>query len=258
MQSQHSCFQAGRGVIAASALIFMLTSPSAFSAQWGIGAGVASTQKPYKDISRDTTPLPLIYFDNDYLHFFATEAEIKLPGLVFSENQQLNFGLIARYDGSGYKSGDADILDGMAKRKGGFWGGAKVEWRHNWATLHADWTHDLSGNSKGQRVNLGVERSWQAGDFSLTPRVVATWHDKKYVDYYYGVRAEESRTWRPAYQGESTVGVAVGLRTGWQPALHHAFMLDLQATRLGSEIKDSPLVDSASENRVFLGYLYRF
>ena len=35
-------------------------------------------------------------------------------------------------------------------------------------------------------------------------------------------------------------------------------MMDVEVTRLASSIKDSPLVDRSTENRVFLGYLYRF
>ncbi|WP_054179215.1 MipA/OmpV family protein [Trabulsiella odontotermitis] len=250
--------QAGRITVAAIVSAVTLASSSAFAAEWGIGAGVASAQKPYKGVSRDTTPLPLLYFDNQYLHFFGTEAEIKLPGVTFSETQRLNMGLIGRYDGSGYDADDADILDGMAKRKGGFWGGAKIEWQNPWVTLTADWTHDLSGNSKGHRARLGAERRWQWGDLSLTPRVVGNWHDKKYVDYYYGVRADEARDWRPAYQGKASFDAEFGLLSVYRFSAHHSVMLDLEITPLSSEVKESPLVDRSREDRIFLGYMYRF
>lgn len=258
MRSRHYHFSARWGLTAAIVSVSLMVSSSTFGAECGAGVGVASTQKPYKDMSRDTTPVPLLYFENEYLHFFGTEAEIKLPPLTFNETQRVNFGLIGRYDGSGYDADDASILDGMAKRKSGFWGGAKAEWQSLWVNISADWTHDLSGNSKGQRVNIGAKRTWQLGDFSLTPRVVATWHDKKYVDYYYGVQADEARDWRPAWQGASSLSVEFGLRSVYQFSSHHALMLDLEATRLATEVKDSPLVDSSTEDRIFLGYLYRF
>ncbi|KNC91960.1 MipA/OmpV family protein [Trabulsiella odontotermitis] len=249
---------AARITVAALFSALTLVSSSTLAAEWGIGAGVASSQKPYKDMSRDTTPLPLLYFDNQYLHFFGTEAEIKLPDVTLSETQQLNMGLIGRYDGSGYDADDADILDGMAKRKGGFWGGAKAEWHNPWVTLYADWTHDLSGNSKGQRTRLGAERRWQWGDFSFTPRIVASWHDKKYVDYYYGVRADEARDGRSAYQGASALSAELGLLSVYRFNAHHSVMLDLQVTQLSSEVKESPLVDASREDRLFMGYMYRF
>ncbi len=258
MGSRHSHFPARWGVAAATISASLLISSSTFGAEWGAGVGAASTQKPYKDMSRDTAPVPLLYFENDYLHFFGTEGEIKLPSFRFSETQRVNFGLIGRYDGSGYEADDASILDGMAKRKSGFWGGAKAQWQSSWVNISADWTHDLSGNSKGQRVSLGAQRSWLLGDFSLTPRVVATWHDKKYVDYYYGVRADEVRDWRQAWQGASSFSAEFGLRSVYQFSAHHSLMLDIEATRLSSEVKESPLVDRSTEDRIFLGYLYRF
>lgn len=258
MGSRHYYFSARWGLTAAIASVSLMVSSSAFGAEWGAGVGVASTQKPYKDMSRDMTPVPLLYFENEHLYFFGTEAEIKLPPLTFNETQRINFGLIGWYDGSGYDADDASILDGMAKRKSGFWGGAKAEWQSPWVNISADWTHDLSGNSKGQRVNIGAKRTWKMGEFSLTPRVVATWHDKKYVDYYYGVQADEARDWRPAWQGDSSLSAEFGLRSVYQFSSHHSLILDLEATRLATEVKDSPLVDRSTEDRIFLGYLYRF
>ncbi|XTZ36870.1 MipA/OmpV family protein [Salmonella enterica] len=229
------------------------------STQWGLGVGVASTQKPYAGIDREYNPLPLVHIENRYFQLLGTTAEIKLPGLQWGDDQQVNAALIVRYDGAGYESDDARILQGMAKRKGGFWGGAKLEWRNEIATLFTDWTHDLSGNSQGQRVRAGVEKRWQLGDhFSLTPRVVANWYDSKYIDYYYGVAPDEARSWRPEYQADASLNTEIGLRSAWQFNRHHIVMLDLQATLLGSEIKDSPLVDRTNENRVFLSYLYNF
>lgn len=39
---------------------------------------------------------------------------------------------------------------------------------------------------------------------------------------------------------------------------HHFVMLGVGATSLSKEIKNSPLVDRSSENRVFMAYTYRF
>jgi len=107
---------------------FTLMPVTAFAIEWGIGVGMSSTQKAYKNMSPDTKSLPLLYFDNPYVHFFGSEAEIKLPALKFDETQQLKLSLTARYDGSGYKADDADILEGLAKRKGG---GVGVEQKQN-------------------------------------------------------------------------------------------------------------------------------
>ncbi|MBS7766635.1 hypothetical protein ID551_27480, partial [Klebsiella pneumoniae] len=40
------------------------------SSAWGLGLGVVSTQKPYTDIDRKYTPLPLLYYENRYARLF--------------------------------------------------------------------------------------------------------------------------------------------------------------------------------------------
>lgn len=229
------------------------------SSSWGIGLGLGSAQKPYTDIDRETDVIPLIYFENDYLRVFGPTAEFKLPSLRMGDSQQLNFNIVAKYDSSGYEEGDSRILDGMDDRDGGFWAGAKVEWENDLVNVHAEWLADVSGDSDGQRFTLGLERTWMFGDrIMLTPRLNAIWQDKEYVDYYFGVRSEEARFDRPTYEGTSGVNTEFGVRGTYMFDTKHSVFLDLEAVRLASEIEDSPLVDSSTENSVRFGYLYRF
>ncbi|WP_434604915.1 MipA/OmpV family protein [Pseudomonas sp. Z4-7] len=226
---------------------------------WGLGVGAVSSQQPYEGIDRDSEVLPLIYFENEYLRVFGPTAEIKLPGLEISDTQQLDFSLVGEYDFSGYDDDDARILEGMSDRKGGFWAGAKVQWRNDLADVSAEWLGDVSGNSKGQRFTLGLERSWRIGEhIMLTPRLAAIWQDEKYVDYYFGVRENEARIDRAAYDGKSGINTEFGVRGNYMLDDHHSVFLDLKATSLANEIKDSPLVDQSTENSVLFGYLYRF
>ncbi|SFT58106.1 outer membrane protein [Kosakonia arachidis] len=225
---------------------------------WGLGVGVVSTQKPYAGIDREYTPLPVLHIENRYFRLLGTTAEVKLPAWQWSETQQLNVGLIARYDGSGYTSDDADILQGMARRKGGVWAGVKVAWQNPLVNIFTDWSHDISDNSHGQRVRLGAERSWKWRGVTLTPRIVANRYDSDYVNYYYGVHSDEARAWRPAWQGDAALNTEIGLNGRWQFSTHQVLMVDVQTTLLASEIKESPLVDRSNENQFFLSYLYYF
>lgn len=257
-----------RHVAAVSALaVGLCTSMAAAAAEpndgdassWSLGIGAASKQAPYTGIDRENRALPLLRFENRYVEIFGPRIGVKLPGLQISETQKLNFSLVGRYDGGGYDDNDAPILNGMKERKGGFWAGAKAEWDTGLFELGAEWLGDASGHSKGQRFSLGVEKTWRFGQqFMLTPRLGAHWHDKKYVDYYYGVRDGEVRADRPAYDGKSGVNAELGVRGIYMFDQRHSLMMDVELTRLASSIKDSPLVDRSTENRVFLGYLYRF
>ncbi|HVK56597.1 MAG TPA: MipA/OmpV family protein [Burkholderiales bacterium] len=229
------------------------------STSWSLGLGGMSRQKPYAGIDRENKAIPLLQLENKYVHIFGPVIELKLPSLDISDSQKLNFSIVGKYDGSGHEADDAPILDGMSKRKGGFWAGAKMEWSSDLVDVSAEWLADASGNSKGQRFNLGLERTWRFGrHMMLTPRVGASWQDKKYVDYYFGVRDDEARIDRPAYEGKSGVNAEVGARGIYMFDKRHSVLLDVEVSSLPKEIKDSPLVDRSTENRVFFGYLYRF
>lgn len=230
--------------------------PSSF---WALGIGAMNEQKPYSGMDRDTDALPLIQFENEYLQVFGPTIGLKLPSLDLGEAQKLNFSLVGEYDGSGYEDDDAKILEGMSKRKGGFWAGGKVEWNSDLVDVNAEWLADASGNSKGQRLALGLEKTWHFGNHvMLTPRLVASWHDKKYVDYYFGVRDNEVRADRAAYKGKSGISSALGARGIYMFDRTHSVFMDAEVSSLASSIKDSPLVDRSSTNSLLLGYLYRF
>ncbi|EPC03219.1 structural protein MipA [Litchfieldella anticariensis FP35 = DSM 16096] len=229
------------------------------STTWGLGLGVVSEQEPYTDIDRENTPIPLLQVENRYIHVFGPQIEFKLPSLDISDSQQLNFGIVGKYDGSGYEEDDAPILDGMSERKGGFWAGAKVEWSSSFVDVSAEWLADVSSNSDGQRFNLDLERTWHFGEHMLiTPRVGASWQDEKTTDYYFGVRDSEARIDRPAYAGESAINIEAGVRGVYRFNKHHSVLMGVEVASLAEEIKDSPLVDRSTDNSVFLGYLYRF
>lgn len=253
-------------VVATLASSLILGSPAAFTdgtgsgrSTWGLGLGVASSQEPYIDVDRDTNVLPLLHFESEHFRFFATTLEAKLPDLKLGETNRISFSLFGRWDGSGYEADDSWMLEGMEERESGIWAGAKMEWRTSLGSFSSDWTHDVSGNSDGQRFDLGWDRSWRFGEHViLTPRIGATWHDSEYVDYYYGVRANEARTGRSAYQGEAGISAVIGLRGVYRFNPHHSMILDFRANSLSSEVKDSPLVDQSTDNRVFIGYMYHF
>lgn len=226
---------------------------------WGLGLGVASAQKAYAGIDRENRLLPIILFENRYVRVRGPGIEVKLPSLTLGPTQRVDFSLLGKYDGSGYEADDSPVLAGMDKRKGGFWAGAKAEWKNEVVDVSAEWTADAAGNSKGQQFSLGLQKTWRlGGQLMLTPRLGVNWQDKKYVDYYYGVRSGEALAGRAAYAGKAGVNTEFGVRAMVRLDAHQALMFDVGVTSLAKGIKDSPLVDRSSENRVLLGYVYRY
>jgi outer membrane protein len=227
--------------------------------EWALGLGVLSKQDAYRGIKRDTQAVPLLRFENEYLEFAGLGLEVKLPGLRLGEDNEIKFGLVGEFDMSGYKAKDAPILAGMAERKGGFWAGAKVEWENDFVTVSAEFAADVSGHSKGRSFSLGLEKELHLGQHTmLIPYVTAQRLDKKYVDYYYGVRAAEATAGRAAYAGKAGMNVDVGLRAVYQFDPRHSLLLDVGVTRLASHIKKSPIVGRSNTSQVIFGYMYTF
>src|SRR5687768_15921840 len=51
------------------------------SYSWGLGLAGISQQLAYTDIDRDTTAVPLIYFENRWVQLFGPFLDIKAPGI---------------------------------------------------------------------------------------------------------------------------------------------------------------------------------
>lgn len=227
-------------------------APAEPASQWGLGLGVGVEQKAYRGIDSESQALPLLMFENKWISVFGPSLDLKLP-----QAGPVSFRLRARYSGDGYEAGDAPSLNGMEERKDGFWLGGAAIWRNDVVNLSAELLR-ASGNSKGTKFRLGVDKRFSYGDFDFTPRLAATRVDDKYVSYYYGVNRSEVRAGRAFYQGGATVNVEAGLRIGYAIAPKQNVFLDLSSTRLGSNIKNSPLVDRSSQSGARVGYLYRF
>lgn len=220
---------------------------------WGLGLGVGTETSPYRGVDTETKALPVLTYENKYVRLFGPSLDLKLPSAG-----PVSFALRARYSEQGYKASDADELQGMAEREGGLWLGARADWRLPWAQVAAEWLGDAEDRSGGQQIKLEASRRFQLGGASLKPHLALVWQDSSYVDYYYGVRAGESRAGRASYAGTSTVNTELGLLVNVPLAPGHSVFMNLSHTVLGSAIKDSPLVGRSGVSAVRAAYVYRF
>jgi MipA family protein len=225
---------------------------AADASQWGLGIGLGSESRPYRGVSNHVSVLPLVLYENRWIHFFGNTLDVKLGSV-----DQFSFTLRAKYAlNDGYKGSDSDVLRGMDERKGSAWGGVAGTWDNLYAKLSLEWL--TAGSTKGNTVKLGVEHSFAMGGFQLTPHLSTTWMDSKYVDYYYGVKTSEATAERAAYTGKSTANIEFGVRADYPLTRNQLITLDVGDLQRGSGIKDSPLVDKSSAVGVRVGYLYKF
>ncbi|PTB22609.1 MipA/OmpV family protein [Trinickia symbiotica] len=218
---------------------------------WGLGAGVGIEQSPYKGYGSKVSPIPLLYFDDKWVHVLGTTIDLKI-GSWRGVSVALR-GQFALFDG--YKGSDAPILNGMQNRNGAFWYGPALAWNTSFGTLSGNF---LLGGNKGERAKIDYGKTFAFGSFAIEPHVGVEWLGSKYVDYYYGVRQSEVRSGRPAYNGTSTWNVSVGSRVGYALTRHQKIILDVGVSHLGSGITDSPLVGKRFIPEARIGYMYQF
>jgi MipA family protein len=218
---------------------------------WGLGVGAGIEQAPYKGYGTKFTPIPLVLFDDKWVHLLGTTLDLKVGKWA-----GVSFALRGKFAiGDGYKQSDAPILNGMENRNGAFWYGPALAWNTAFGTLSGDF---LAGGNKGETASLDFSKSFDYGSFSFAPHVGAEWLSNKYVDYYYGVRQSEVRAGRPAYTGKSTYDMSIGTRVDYKFTRHQRVILDVGVSHLGSGITNSPLVGKRYIPQARIGYLYQF
>ncbi len=230
---------------------FTILSNATNVTHWGLGAGVGIQGSPYRGYGADVSPIPLLYFDDKWVHLLGTTIDLKV-GRWHDVSLSLRgrFGLF-----DGYRQSDAPILNGMQDRHGAFWYGPALAWDTAFGRLSGDF---LLGGNKGEQAKLEFSRQFQVGRFSIEPHVGAQWLSAKYTDYYFGVMPSEARADRPAYTAGATWQYSLGSQFNYQLTKHQRVLLDVGVTRLGGSVVDSPLSGRRYVPEARVGYLYQF
>lgn len=226
--------------------------------QYGLGIAAAVRQRPYLGADDKTSGLPAFNVENSWFRLQGTSADIKVWRREFAPAQSLSAGLRVKFDSEGYEAGDSPALTGMMERKSSLWAGAAVTWATPWVRFSGEYLADLGSESKGQKFQLQADHRFATGAWGFTPRVRAQWLDKKYVDYYYGVRGNEVSANRSQYVGKAALAMEAGVRIDYAFNRRHTVFLDASVTKLPDEITQSPIVGRKDISRVAVGYLYRF
>ena len=230
---------------------FTVLSNATNVTHWGLGVGAGIAASPYKSGDTKYTPIPLISFDDKWVHAFGTTIDLKIGSWD-------NVSVALRGDyalADGYKNDDAPILNGMQNRDPTFWYGPALAWKSGFGTLSADY---LLGGNRGERAKIDYSKSFDFGKFSLQPYGGVEWLSSDYVNYYYGVQASEARAGRPEYTGSAAYDVSLGTRVNYSITRQQKVVLDLGVKHFTSGIADSPIVGRSYLPAVRLGYIYQF
>lgn len=235
-----------QSVLLASSLFFGLSGTAQSQENkaatgWVWGAGILIEETPYIGYDNRTLPIPIIGYNGEKFSFAGTTANYQLykkGGLSMS----LRLGAMV----NGYDEDDSEIFTGMDDRDFSLALGGEITYvNQNW-TLQLTSGHDILDRSGGYELNSSVSYNFELENFSIKPFVGARFQDSSYVDYYYGVSAEEATDLRNEYIGDSAVNSELGLTISTNKYLGGVFGLTIQNTWYDDSISDSPLTDTDS------------
>jgi outer membrane protein len=161
-----------------------------------------------------------------------------------------------RFDG--YEEDDSGALRGMDDRDMTLDGGLAFSLRGDWGVFGASLVTDILGKHDGQELELSYSKPLRRGPWVIAPTAGLRWESSNLVDYYYGVRDDEARTGRPAYDADAAFDPFVGLRLLRALGKKWTFLAAAQYEWFDGEIADSPIVDEDYDISVMVGLLYSF
>jgi outer membrane protein len=134
-----------------------------------------------------------------------------------------------------------------------------VELLWNWPKGQVQWQllQDVSDAHHGAQMDLTYSRSWRTGRWAFKPSIGLSWQSAKLVDYYYGVNNRD-QLFELVYPGEATINASVGLLVSYRINNRLSYVTRFTHTELGSEISNSPLIDTDHTQAYFSGLFYRF
>jgi outer membrane protein len=223
---------------------------------YAVGIGVSQTENIYVDAGDSQTIYPyLTKLVPSALDDGVTFGRDGAYGVRWLSKSGFEIGALAKLQTLGYEADDSETFAGLADHPWTVEVGPSFGWR---GPVHIDWTAfvDLLRNHHGssQMVRLSLPRAYPRG--YLIPEIAYHRYTRQFVDYYYGVPAEAALPGRPAFEGEATNGLSLGLAWGVRVTPHWILTGAVDIERFGSGISDSPLVDDDEQSKLTLQVTY--
>ena len=222
--------------------------------QFFAGAGAATGSELYKGQDHKTG----FYLNGGY---HGEDFNADLAGVNYrffgSNDSAINFSVFATANPA-FDADDADILKGMKDRKISGDLGLNADIHLGQGTLSTKFQHDVTGVYDGFQADVTYYQPMNIGFADFVPYAGVHYFSKDYVNYYAGVSKSDATAQRPVYQADG----AFAYKVGYAMVVPISEHLDItQATgysRLGSDMADSPLIDSKNQWVTTLGVNYSF
>ncbi|CAO96602.1 MipA/OmpV family protein [Erwinia tasmaniensis] len=221
-----------------------------------LGAGLIYSQSPYKSGQDRYYPFPVINYEGDSFYVRSLQAGYYLWKDHQDELSLTVLGSPQNFDPDDVDSGDMKSLN---KRRMTMMGGLAYRHTADWGIVRTALVGDVLNNSNGIIWDVTYLYRFEFGQFSLTPGIGALWNSANQNRYYYGISSDESRrSGLNSYDPKSSWSPYLELTAGWKIDDNWNAMLSGRYSRLGGDIKDSPMVDNNAQMLLMTGVSYSF
>ena len=178
-------------------------------------------------------------------------------GLKFGPSEAKRFEVFLKHRFEGTPTDDIpESLAGMAPREHGIDAGVSGQLGGAWGIAFAEILRDVSKASGGTELRLGYRYPVRRGRLWLRPHVMLSLRDGDLNNYYYGVRPEEARPDRPAYEAQNGIVPEVGVYAAYQLSERWRLFGGATLSRLPDTVVGSPIVGQRLLSQLQLGAAY--
>jgi outer membrane protein len=214
------------------------SAPKTLDGYLGAGPMVLPKYNGSADSQTKLEPLPMFDY-KETVYVYLNRAGVRLWG---SGDKKMALGIAAE-PRFGFKSGDGELLAGMATRRDSIEGGPAIEWELPWFSLSAAYFTDWTNTSGGQSWRLSLDRQLvDNGRWDISTYLDLDRADSSIVQYYFGVRPDEATSTRPSYQPGAALLSDIGLFSAYKMNKKYALLFGGELDYLGQAAADSPIV----------------
>ncbi|MBX2849120.1 MAG: MipA/OmpV family protein [Acidiferrobacterales bacterium] len=231
--------------------------PGDSESKWVVGAAVGALKNPYVGENEDLWVSPTIRYNGERI-FFNDEG----LGVRITKNNAFSAGLLFTLDG-GFLIDEDNYQDnlrlaGLNERDGTVLGGIYLNHDNNLGRLSFSALADAGNEHDGRLVQLRYTLDFNRGDWSINPEFGLEWMSADYVNHYVGVSESEATGSRLQFTAEDTFITFAGLRARYEFTEKWDINLRAGVNKLGTEFKDSPIIEDDLLYQASIGVNYNF
>ncbi|MFK5937834.1 MAG: MipA/OmpV family protein [Sulfurimonas sp.] len=207
-----------------------------------IGAGPYIQTQPYQGVSNILLPSPVIFFDNGLFYMRWSRGGIYFLGEK-NDDYMWGFSLTAQPRTNEYKASDSKDLRGMKDKKSSIEAGLAFSAQVDKSYLEVMLLTDILDRYDSWIVKAELGHDFELGKFKFYPSLIAIYQSSDFINYYYGVDAEEAVTSSHS-QYTPNSGIQLGAQTYIKYPLTKKLsgLINMRVDKLSSQATASPIV----------------